>query len=90
VLRGRVNGSPAEAPGGSLPASLWHPDTAKSLHLLDTVDGRVKPVTPEVLAADHYRLTGGLEREVWTDADCALARVVFPARDGSRITLERR
>jgi len=93
MLRGSVNGAPAESPGDILPASLWHRDTPTATRLLDTVDGAIKPVAAEVLAgppAGHFRLTGGLEREVWTDAACGLARVVFPARDGSRITLARR
>jgi len=93
MLRGSVNGAPAESPGDILPASLWHRDTPAATRLLDTVDGAIKPVAAEVLAAPpagHFRLTGGLEREVWTDAACGLARVVFPARDGSRITLARR
>jgi len=93
MLRGSVNGAPAESPGDILPASLWHRDTPAATRLLDTVDGAIKPVAAEVLAGPptgHFRLTGGLEREVWTDAACGLARVVFPARDGSRITLARR
>jgi hypothetical protein len=93
VLRGSVNGAPAEGPGNILPASLWHRDTPTATRLLDTVDGGIKPVAAVVLAgspAGHFRLTGGIEREVWTDAACGLARVVFPARDGSRITLARR
>ncbi|WP_340116652.1 DUF6134 family protein [Pelagibius sp. 7325] len=92
-LRGSVNGAPAEGPGDILPASLWHPDTPRATRLLDTVDGGIKPVAAVVLApppAGHFRLTGGIEREVWTDAACGLTRVVFPARDGSLITLARR
>lgn len=93
MLRGSVNGAPTEGPGDILPASLWHRDTPTATRLLDTVDGSIKPVAAVVLAAPpagHFRLTGGIEREVWTDATCGLARVVFPARDGSRITLARR
>lgn len=89
-LRGAVNGTPAEAPGDILPASLWHRDTVAARRLLDTVDGAVKPVTPEVLGPDHFRLAGGMQREVWTGGDCSLTKVVFPARDGSLIALERR
>jgi len=88
-LRGSVNGGPADAPEDILPASLWHPDTRRAHRLLDTVDGLVKPVEPRFVAADRFRLTGGLVREVWTDADCGLSRVDFPARDGSLITLQR-
>jgi hypothetical protein len=47
------------------------------------------PVAGAEVPARHFRLTGQLERDVWYDADCAIARVTFPARDGSLITLER-
>ena len=56
------------------------------LHTETTVTGVVLATPP----AGHFRLAGGIEREVWTDSACGLTRVTFPARDGSRITLERR
>ena len=69
--------------------------------LFDTIDGRTKavnsaplgeePVTvgDQEVAARHWRLTGEMERDVWYGPDCAIARVTFPARDGSLITLQR-
>lgn len=101
ALRGSVNDTGFDVSGFVVPASLWHRDTTRSQALLDTIDARVKVVQAkalgeETVAADgstvearHYSLTGQLEREVWYDADCAIARVTFPARDGSLITLER-
>ncbi|HEY9550563.1 MAG TPA: DUF6134 family protein [Kiloniellaceae bacterium] len=101
ALRGRVNDVAFSVSGFIVPASLWHRDTTKSRALLDTIDGRLKMIDSEALGEDavsvagakapasHFRLTGQLERDVWYDADCAIARVAFPARDGSLITLER-
>lgn len=101
ALRGRVNGVAFDVSGFVIPASLWHRDTTKSQALLDTIDGRMKAIDSRVLgeetvpadggetAARHFRLTGQLQRDIWYDADCAIARVSFAARDGSEITLER-
>jgi len=101
ALRGRVNGVAFDVSGFVIPASLWHRDTTKSQALLDTIDGRMKVIDSRALgeetvpadggktAARHFRLTGQLERDIWYDAGCAIARVSFPARDGSEITLER-
>lgn len=101
ALRGQVNDVGFDVSGFVVPASLWHRDTTKSQALLDTIDARVKVVRAKALGeerveadgstveAKHYSLTGQIEREVWYDADCAIARVTFPARDGSLITLER-
>lgn len=101
ALRGRVNDIAFDVSGYVIPGSLWHRDTTRSQALLDTIDGRMKVIDSRALgeetvpadggetAARHFRLSGQLERDVWYDADCAIARVSFPARDGSEITLER-
>ncbi len=101
ALRGRVNDVAFDVSGFVIPASLWHRDTPKTQALFGTIDGRVKVVHSEALGAEpvtaggaqvqarHYRLTGQLERDVWYGPDCGIARVTFPARDGSLITLER-
>lgn len=101
ALRGHVNDVAFDVSGFVVPASLWHRDTTKSRALFDTIDGRVKVVDSRALGeeavivggdetpARHFRLTGQLQRDVWYDADCAIAKVTFPARDGSLITLER-
>jgi len=101
ALRGTVNDVAFDVSGFVVPASLWHRDTTKSQALFDTIDGRVKvvdsralgeeevPVAGRPTPAEHFSLTGQIQRDVWYDADCAIARVSFPARDGSEITLER-
>lgn len=102
VLRGQVNGAEVEHAGDAVPASLWHRDTTTVPALLDTIDGQMKAVSCQALgeeavpgggseaAARRFRLTGGLRRDVWYGPDCSIARVTFPARDGSEITLARR
>jgi hypothetical protein len=101
ALRGKVNDVDFNVSGFIIPASLWHRDTPLTQVLFGTIDGRTKvidsqalgqepvPVAGAEVPARHFRLTGQLERDVWYDADCAIARVTFPTRDGSLITLER-
>ncbi|WP_193368854.1 DUF6134 family protein [Pelagibius marinus] len=101
ALRGKVNDVAFDVSGFVIPASLWHRDTPKTQALFGTIDGRIKVVRSEALGeeavkvgadrvqARHYRLTGQLERDVWYGPDCGIAKVTFPARDGSLITLER-
>ncbi len=101
ALRGKVNDVAFDVSGFVIPASLWHRDTPKTQALFGTIDGRVKVVRSAALGeepvtaggnrvqARHYRLTGQLERDVWYGPDCGIAKVTFPARDGSLITLER-
>jgi len=102
ALRGWVNGEDIDVPGGAIPASLWHRDTTRAPALLDTIDGRKKAVVSQALgeeavpvgereaAADHFRLTGQLQRDLGYGGDCSIARVTFSASDGSLITLARR
>ncbi len=83
--------------GTLLPASLWNPGLVHHRVLLNTLDGREMPVavsdegeeTIEVngatVRARHYRLTGGLNRELWYDPQGVLVKVSFAAKDDSRI-----
>jgi hypothetical protein len=102
IFGGIANGVRFTVSGYIVPSSLWHRDTVASETLFDTVDGRVKLVRARLLGAQavpgegrtvtakHYRLDGEIARELWYGPDCELVRVAFAARDGSRITLERR
>lgn len=101
ALRGHVNDVAFDVSGFVIPASLWHRDTPRTQVLFGTIDGRTKVINSADLgeetvtaggrevAARHWRLTGELERDVWYGPDCGIARVTFPARDGSLITLAR-
>ncbi|WP_296645022.1 DUF6134 family protein [Roseinatronobacter sp.] len=87
---------------GVLPASLWNDDIVKSGTLMNTIDGHIMnirvadlgmervPVKSGNVTAHHYRLSGGLERDLWYDGDGNLARVAFKADDGSTVTYIRK
>lgn len=91
------NGSQHESTGNLIPASLWHPELVKRSLLLNTLDGREMPIsvseqpaqTVQVrgrsVNARHFQISGGLERELWYDADGVLVKVAFAAKDDSRI-----
>lgn len=96
-LRVTSNGSQHESAGDLIPASLWHPDLVKRSLLLNTLDGREMPVSVteqpgetvqvrgRTVNARHFVVSGGLERELWYDADGVLVKVAFAAKDDSRI-----
>ena len=81
-----------------IPASLWNHGIVDSSVLLNTLDGREMDVaiaekgTDEVMVggnpvlARHFVISGGLQREVWYDADKRLVKVQFVGKDGSTIT----
>lgn len=87
---------------GALPASLWNDDIVRSSKLMNTIDGNIMSVriadlgTEQVstkrgaVTAHHYRLSGGLARDLWYDADGNLAQVVFKADDGSTVSYIRK
>jgi hypothetical protein len=94
------NGAPHQLnteSNGVLPASLWNNDIVQSSTLLNTIDGAMMNVRTADLgsetvqtkrgnvAAHHYRLTGGLARDVWYDGDGNLTQVMFKADDGSTV-----
>ncbi len=70
--------------------------------LMNTVDGKIMSIRVADLGmesvetkrgkvnAHHYRLSGGLARDLWYDADGNLARVAFKADDGSIVTYIRK
>jgi len=96
-LEVRSNTGEHHSSGALLPASLWNPDLVRHRVLLNTLDGREMPVAVvdegeeavdvrgTTVRARHYRLTGGLDRELWYDADGVLVKVSFAAKDDSRI-----
>ena len=97
VLNIEGNGKKSQVELGSMPASLWHPDTVKSTDLMSTLDGHIMTVKVEDLGvepvkvidseinAHHYRLSGDLERELWFDPKGTLVQVRFEGSDGSKI-----
>ncbi|NMM43580.1 hypothetical protein HH303_03760 [Rhodospirillaceae bacterium KN72] len=83
--------------GDIIPASLWNPKLVQQSILLNTLDGTEMPISVEDLGpeqidaagseqtAEHYRLTGGLSREVWYNDRNELIRVRFAGKDNSQI-----
>ena len=69
---------------------------------MNTIDGTIMsvrvadlgsenvPVNGGNLNAHHYRISGGLERDLWYDENGNLARVAFKAEDGSTVTYIRK
>lgn len=84
-------------PSAVLPASLWNADIVKASKLVNTIDGKTMTVSVQAVGAEtvttasggvpatHYRISGGLERDLWFDADNRLVHVAFTAEDGSQI-----
>lgn len=81
-----------------IPASLWNHALVEQSVLLNTLDGsNMSVVVTEVgkeiveanernISATHYSITGGLNRELWYDAENILVQVQFEGGDGSEIT----
>lgn len=98
ALKINGDGNKSKADLGVMPASLWHPDTVKNNVLLNTLDGHMMTVKVDALgeekvlvkgsevAAQHYRISGDLERELWFDANGTLVQVQFKGDDGSDIS----
>lgn len=96
------DGKKSEAEYGIMPASLWHPETVKREMLLNTLDGKIMSVKVEDLGAEdvmvkgsaiqaqHFRLSGELERDLWFNAKGLLVMVRFKGDDGSDISYELR
>lgn len=80
-----------------VPASLWNPHLVQQSVLLNTLDGTEMPVTVELQGTEtiqahgtdvqstHYRVSGGLNRDLWYNDAGELVRVQFAADDDSKI-----
>lgn len=87
---------------GALPASLWNDGILRKGKLMNTIDGEIMAIRVADLGtenvstkrgkvpAHHYRVSGGLERDLWYDAEGNLAKVAFKADDGSLVTYIRK
>ena len=81
-----------------VPSNLWHRDCRLVDSLIDVESGNILLVRPrfagreslrqsgEVVAANHYTISGGIVREAWYDADCALVRWDLPLGSGDWIS----
>lgn len=87
-------------PAGRMVSSYWDPNTVNQSAMIDSSVGDQDNVTVKNLGrksleiggrtvmANHYRLTGDIERELWY-ADGELVRTLDIARDGSTVTNDR-
>jgi Domain of unknown function (DUF6134) len=85
-----------------LPASLWNQGIVHQSTLLNTLDGTqmrvsvqdkgedIVPAEGTRIRAHHFTISGGLNRDVWFDANNTLVRVQFAAKDGSTIVYQLR
>lgn len=101
-LRVSGDGSAGDVGGAIIPASLWNAAIVSQSSILNTLDGREMPISvvdrgEEVVraanadvAAHHYTISGGLDRDVWFDRTNTLVRVAFAAKDGSHIVYQLR
>jgi len=92
-----ADGAASDAEPGLIPASLWNDRLVRQSVLLNTIDGSRMSVTvarmgeeavavgKSTVPAQHYRVTGALERDLWYTAEGDLVRVAFDGPDGSHI-----
>lgn len=87
------------APAEAAPASFWSATALKRGQVVSTLRGSVKPLEVEFIgeetvevrgkprAAKRYKLTGGVNRELWFDPadNMALVYLRFEAKDGSTV-----
>ena len=92
-----ADGKTAEASADALPLTLWTPEVLKRPTLLSVIDGnpyavRTDHVGSETLTiggrsvpAQHHRISGDVERDLWFDAQGTLLKTRFK-RSGYDVT----
>ncbi len=83
--------------GNILPASLWNNALVKQNKVLNTLDGRVMSIVPKNMGmeniivrgqeviAEHYKIMGDFERDLWYTPGGLLVKVQFKGDDGEQI-----
>lgn len=92
------DGVSKSAPLAQFASNHWHPGVLSSQRVFHTLHARVHRVRVDVIgwekvaltdgavvAARHYRYSGGFKADVWYDKDRRWVRLEFDADDGSRI-----
>lgn len=84
-----VDGKTGEEPADALPLTLWTPDVLKHTRLLSVIDGKPYAVRVDTLGsetvqaggkavpAQHARISGDVERDLWFAADGTLLKTQF-------------
>lgn len=95
-----ADGTRMDAPGGAIPASFWNLDFVNRSDFFNTETGKPLKISVSDLGneqvstrmgprlAHHYRLRGGLDRDVWFDMNGAPLRYQLRGSDNSVITSE--
>jgi hypothetical protein len=87
------------APANAFPASFWSAAALERDQAVSTIRGGVDPIQSEYLGeetvaaqgrkvrAKHYKMTGGIKRDLWFDPadNMALVYLRFAASDGSTV-----
>ena len=93
-----------KVPGTTLPASFWSAAMLNSETLFSTLRGGILPIEVEYIGdqimevkgeprpTKHYRMTGGVERDLWFDSsdNMSLVYLKFEAKDGSIVEYQLR
>lgn len=84
-----VDGKASSAAAGALPLTLWTPEVLKRPTLLSVIDAQPYTVTSQAVGtetvdlgtrkveAQHHRITGGVDRDLWYAADGTLLKAQF-------------
>lgn len=95
-----VNGQASERPGDLLPLTLWGRSILEKSELFSIIDAKPYKVRVEALGseqvsvggqmvtAEHFRMSGGVERDLWYGSDGFLLRATFQ-RSGYPIEIVR-
>ena len=93
-----------KVPGTTLPASFWSAAMLKSETLFSTLRGGILPIEVKYIGDEivevkgerrytkHYRMIGGVERDLWFDStdNMSLVYLKFEAEDGSIVEYQLR
>lgn len=97
TLQGIRDGQKIVIDHANIPASLWNKEILSQQTIVNTLDGHPMNIQvtnlgmEEILIsgqkqmAEHVRLTGDLERELWFNQNNQLVQVKFKGSDGSEI-----
>jgi Family of unknown function (DUF6134) len=95
-----VDGKSVQIDKTTIPASLWNPVIVRQSVALNTVEGKLMPITVtddgiedvtaqgHLIKAHHYTINGPFKQDVWYDEQGRLVHAQFVGTDGSIITYE--
>jgi hypothetical protein len=89
-----ADGKSAVAPPNAIPGSFWNAQLMRSGPIMMIETGQILQVTIKLLGQepgpqgrklDHFKVTGGLERDIWFDGQTPVRYQLKTTRDGSII-----